>query len=80
MSDLHPTSGYTHTEEWANFITHGIRVTLSIAGLVVAVVLAACIIQWASSSTSGTHCSINMQSVTSSSWPVSPVSFLRCCH
>jgi len=39
-ADLHPTSGYTRAEEWANSITHGIGVALSIAGLVVAVVLA----------------------------------------
>ena len=36
---LHPTSGYTRFEEWANSITHGIGIGLSIAGLVVAVVL-----------------------------------------
>ena len=39
-SELHPTSGYTRAEEWANSITHGIGIGLSIAGLVVAVVLA----------------------------------------
>lgn len=38
--DLHPTSGYTPAEEWANAITHGIGAVLSLAGLVVAVVLA----------------------------------------
>lgn len=38
--ELHPTSGYTRLEEWANTITHGIGIALSIAGLVVAVVLA----------------------------------------
>ena len=37
---LHPTSGYSRTEEWANSITHGLGFFLSIAGLVVAVVLA----------------------------------------
>lgn len=37
---LHPTSGYTPAEEWANAITHGVGFVLSIAGLVVAVVLA----------------------------------------
>jgi hemolysin III len=37
---LHPTSGYTHAEEWANAITHGIGIGLSIVGLVVAVVYA----------------------------------------
>lgn len=39
-SELHPTSGYTRAEEWANSITHGVGVALSIAGLVIAVVLA----------------------------------------
>jgi hemolysin III len=38
--ELHPTSGYTRLEEWANSITHGIGFGLSIAGLVVAVVIA----------------------------------------
>ena len=38
--ELHPTSGYSRLEEWANSITHGIGFGLSIAGLVVAVVLA----------------------------------------
>lgn len=38
---LHPTSGYSRAEEWANSITHGIGFVLSLAGLVVAVVLAA---------------------------------------
>jgi hemolysin III len=38
--ELHPTSGYSRLEEWANSITHGIGAALSIAGLVVAVVLA----------------------------------------
>jgi hemolysin III len=38
--DLHPTSGFTRAEEWANSITHGIGSALSIAGLVVAVVFA----------------------------------------
>ncbi|NDV62878.1 hemolysin III family protein [Puniceicoccales bacterium CK1056] len=38
--DLHPTSGYSNAEEWANSITHGIGSILSIAGLVVAVVVA----------------------------------------
>ncbi len=40
MSDLHPTSGYTRAEEWANSITHGVGAGLSIAGLVIAVVFA----------------------------------------
>jgi hemolysin III len=40
MSTLHPTSGFSPAEEWANAITHGIGMVLSIAGLVVAVVLA----------------------------------------
>lgn len=39
-AELHPTSGYSRAEEWANTITHGIGFALSIAGLVVAVVLA----------------------------------------
>jgi hemolysin III len=39
--DLHPTSGYTNSEELANSITHLAGTVLSIAGLVVAVVLAA---------------------------------------
>lgn len=38
--DIHPTSGYSAAEEWANAITHGIGAVLSVAGLVVAVVLA----------------------------------------
>jgi hemolysin III len=38
--ELHPTSGYSRLEEWANSITHGIGAALSIAALVVAVVLA----------------------------------------
>jgi hemolysin III len=38
--ELHPTSGYTPAEEWANTITHGLGAVLSLAGLVVAVVLA----------------------------------------
>lgn len=38
--DLHPTSGYTRAEEWANTITHGIGAGLSVAGLVIAVVIA----------------------------------------
>lgn len=38
--NLHPTSGYSPAEEWANSITHGIGSVLSVAGLVVAVVLA----------------------------------------
>jgi hemolysin III len=38
--DLHPTSGYTRAEEWANTITHGIGAGLSVAGLVIAVVFA----------------------------------------
>ncbi|MGC9453222.1 MAG: PAQR family membrane homeostasis protein TrhA [Oceanipulchritudo sp.] len=37
---LHPTSGYSRVEEWANSITHGLGAALSVAGLVVAVVLA----------------------------------------
>lgn len=37
---LHPTSGYTRAEEWANTITHGIGAALSVAGLVIAVVFA----------------------------------------
>ncbi len=37
---LHPTSGYSHSEEWANALTHGVGVALSLTGLVVAVVLA----------------------------------------
>ena len=40
MSDLHPTSGYTRTEEWTNSITHGLGAGLSIAALVIAVVFA----------------------------------------
>lgn len=39
-NQLHPTSGYSKIEEWANAITHGVGFALSIAGLVVAVVLA----------------------------------------
>ncbi len=39
-SDLHPTSGYTPAEEWANSLTHGMGLLLSVAGLVVAVVAA----------------------------------------
>ena len=38
--ELHPTSGYSREEEWANSVTHGVGAALSIAGLVVAVVLA----------------------------------------
>ncbi|MEX0330684.1 MAG: hemolysin III family protein [Puniceicoccaceae bacterium] len=38
--DLHPTSGYSPAEEWANTITHGIGAVLSLVGLVVAVVFA----------------------------------------
>jgi hemolysin III len=38
--ELHPTSGYTHAEEWANAITHGFGFLLSLAALVIAVVLA----------------------------------------
>jgi hemolysin III len=38
--DLHPTSGFSRAEEWANSITHGLGFALSIAGLVVAVVFA----------------------------------------
>lgn len=38
--ELHPTSGYSQAEEWANAVTHGIGCVLSIAGLVIAVVLA----------------------------------------
>jgi hemolysin III len=37
---IHPTSGYTRAEELANTVTHGVGAVLSIAGLVVAVVLA----------------------------------------
>jgi len=37
---IHPTSGYTRAEELANTVTHGIGAVLSVAGLVVAVVLA----------------------------------------
>ncbi len=40
-SELHPTSGFSNAEEQANAITHGIGILLSIAGLSVAVVLAA---------------------------------------
>lgn len=39
-STLHPTSGYSAIEEIANAVTHGIGAALSVAGLVVAVVLA----------------------------------------
>ena len=37
---LHPTSGFSKVEEWANALTHGVGAALSVAGLVVAVVLA----------------------------------------
>ena len=37
---LHPTSGFSKIEELANAITHGIGAALSVAGLVLAVVLA----------------------------------------
>ena len=37
---MHPTSGYTGTEEIANSVIHGIGLLLAIAGLAVAVVLA----------------------------------------
>lgn len=37
---LHPTSGFSKAEEWANTVTHGIGALLSVAGLVVLVVLA----------------------------------------
>ena len=40
MSELHPTSGYSRAEEWANSITHGLGAVLSVAGLVIAVVFA----------------------------------------
>lgn len=40
-SELHPTSGYTVAEEVMNSLTHGIGLLLALAGLVVAVVLAA---------------------------------------
>lgn len=39
-SDLHPTSGYTRAEEWANSITHGIGFGLSVAALTLSVVWA----------------------------------------
>jgi hemolysin III len=38
--DLHPTSGYTNAEEWANAVTHGIGAAISVAALVVGVVFA----------------------------------------
>lgn len=38
--ELHPTSGYSKAEEWANTLTHGLGAVLSIAGLVVLVVVA----------------------------------------
>lgn len=37
---LHPTSGYTDAEEWANSITHGVGVILSLTALVISVILA----------------------------------------
>jgi len=40
-ADLHPTSGYSRSEEWANSITHGIGTCLSVAALVLAVFFAA---------------------------------------
>ncbi len=40
QKELHPTSGYTPAEEWANTITHGFGAVLSIIGLVVAVAFA----------------------------------------
>ncbi|MFP4541301.1 MAG: PAQR family membrane homeostasis protein TrhA [Opitutales bacterium] len=38
--ELHPTSGFTHLEEWANSVTHGLGFGLSVAALVIAVVWA----------------------------------------
>jgi hemolysin III len=38
--ELHPTSGYSRAEEWANSLTHGIGFGLSVAALVLSVVWA----------------------------------------
>lgn len=38
---LHPTSGYSNREEWANSISHGIGAALSLIALVIVVVIAA---------------------------------------
>lgn len=37
-SSLHPTSGYTRAEEWANSLTHGVGLLLSVGALVLALV------------------------------------------